>query len=63
MAIGYYRLGDKKKSEEYAKKFDERYKLKIVGMKEMFKGEKMQVQIDEEYRQRIDKLYEKIGMK
>lgn len=63
LAIGYYRLGDKKKSEEYAKKFDERYKLKIVGMKEMFKGEKMQVQIDEEYRQRIDKLYEKIGMK
>lgn len=43
LAIGYYRLGNKKKSEECAKKFDERYKLRLVDMKKMFKDEKAQV--------------------
>ena len=62
-AIGYYRLGNKKKSEECAKKFDERYKLRLVDMKKMFKDEKAQVQIDDEYHQRINDLRAKIGMK
>lgn len=63
LAIGYYRLGNKKKSEECAKKFDERYKLRLVDMKKMFKDEKAQVQIDDEYHQRINDLRAKIGMK
>ena len=63
LAIGYYRLGDKKKSEACAKKFDEYYKLRLVDMKKMFKDEKTQAQIDDEYRQRINDLHEKIGMK
>lgn len=63
LAIGYYRLGDKKKSEECAKKFDERYKLRLVDMKEMFKDEKMQAQIDNEYHRKINELHAKIGMK
>ena len=63
LAIGYYRLGDKKKSEECAKKFDDRYKLSLVDMKSMFKDEKAQAQMDEEYRRQIDDLYTKIGMK
>ncbi len=63
LAIGYYRLGDKKKSEECAKKFNEYYKLRLVDMKKMFKDEKVQVQIDDEYHQRINDLHEKIGMK
>ena len=53
----------KKKSEECAKKFDERYKLSLVDMKSMFKDEKAQAQMDEEYRRQIDDLYTKIGMK
>ena len=63
LAIGYYRLGDKKKSEACAKKFDEYYKLRLVDMKKMFKDEKTQAQIDDEYRQRMNDLHEKIGMK
>lgn len=63
LAIGYYRLGNKKKSEDCAKKFDERYKLRLVDMKKMFKDEKAQVQIDDEYHQRINDLRAKIGMK
>lgn len=63
LAIGYYRLGDKKKSEECAKKFNEYYKLRLVDMKKMFKDEKVQAQIDDEYHQRINDLHEKIGMK
>ena len=63
LAIGYYRLGNKKKSEECAKKFDKRYKLRLVDMKKMFKDEKAQVQIDDEYHQRINDLRAKIGMK
>ncbi|MFR5660585.1 MAG: hypothetical protein ACLUDU_22380, partial [Butyricimonas faecihominis] len=63
LAIGYYRLGDKKKSEECAKKFDEYYKLRLEDMKKMFKDENVQAQIDDEYHQRINDLHEKIGMK
>ena len=63
LAIGYYRLGDKKKSEACAKKFDEYYKLRLVDMKKMFKDEKTQAQIDDEYRQRMNDLHEKIGIK
>jgi len=63
LAIGYYRLGDKKKSEECAKKFDERYKLWLVEMKETFKEEKVQAQLDDEYHRKINDLHTKIGMK
>lgn len=63
LAIGYYRLGDKKKSEEYAKKYDERYKIRLADMKETFKDEKMQAQLDKEYKRAIDELHTKIGLK
>lgn len=63
LAIGYYRLGDRKKSEEYAKKYDERYKLRVADIKETFKDERMQVEIDAEYNRKINELYTKIGMK
>lgn len=63
LAIGYYRLGDKKKSVECAKKFDERYKIRMAEVKEMFKDEKVQLQIEDEYKQRMDVLYTKIGLK
>ena len=63
LAIGYYRLGDKKKSEEYAKKYDERYKIRLADMKETFKDERMQAQLDKEYKRSIDELYTKIGLK
>ncbi|MCB6974014.1 MULTISPECIES: thioredoxin family protein [Butyricimonas] len=62
LAIGYYRLGDKKRSEECAKEFDERYKIKLVDMKEMFKDEKVKAQIDQEYIQTVNELYAKIGL-
>lgn len=63
LAIGYYRLGDKKKGEEYAKKYDERYKLRLVEMKGLFKDEKVKAQMDEEYKQAVESLYTKIGLK
>lgn len=63
LAIGYSRLGDKKKGEEYAKKYDERYKLRLVDMQGLFKDEKMKAQMEEEYRRTIEDLYAKIGLK
>ena len=51
------------RSEACAKKFDEYYKLRLVDMKKMFKDEKIQAQIDDEYRQRMNDLHEKIGIK
>jgi len=62
LAIGYYRLGNKKKSEECAKKYDERYKLRMVDLKETFKDEKMQAEVDAEYLRRMNELHAKIGM-
>lgn len=64
LAIGYYRLGDKKRSLECAKKYDERYQVRLKEMKEMFKAEaEAQAQMDESYRKNISELSKKIGMK
>ena len=63
LAIGYYRLGDKKKSEEYAKKYEERYKLRVADIKETFKDEKMQAEVDAEYLRRMNEFHAKVGMK
>lgn len=62
LAIGYYRLGDKKKSEECAKKYNEWYKMRVADMKETFKDEEIKVQIDKEYNRSIHELYTKIGL-
>lgn len=63
LAIGYYRLGNREKGEEYAKKYDERYKLRLVEMKRLFKDEKVKAQMDEEYKHAVENLYTKIGLK
>lgn len=64
LAIGYYRLGDKKRSLECAKKYDERYQVRLKEMKEVFKAEaEAQAQMDESYRRSISELSKKIGMK
>lgn len=52
-----------KRVKSMRKKYDERYKLRVADIKETFKDERMQVEIDAEYNRKINELYTKIGMK
>ena len=62
LAIGYYRLGDKEKSETCAKEFERRFKIKIDEMSTVVKDEKRQKELKDNYEQVVNELYDKIKM-
>ena len=62
LAIGYHRLGDQEKSEACAKEFERRLKVKIDEMGTVFKDEKSQKELADNYERTMNELYAKIGM-
>lgn len=62
LAIGYHRLGDQEKSEACAKEFERRFKVKMDEMGTVFKDEKSQKELTDNYERTMNELYAKIGM-
>jgi hypothetical protein len=61
MAIGYYRLGDKKNSTECAKKYEDMYRVQKEELKKYFSDNNTEV--EKTYKAKIAALHAKIGMK